>query len=78
MSEELKPCPFCGGRAAVLNREGEDYWVQCLFRNGDEAFKALLNKKKNGVLWPIGGCLASACHSDTEADAIAAWNRRAE
>jgi Lar family restriction alleviation protein len=29
MSEELKPCPFCGGRAAIFTRENA-HWPHCL------------------------------------------------
>lgn len=31
MSEDLKPCPFCGGKAEILPDESfKDYWnVQC-------------------------------------------------
>ncbi len=29
MSEELKPCPFCGAKADMQNDFGVEYWVQC-------------------------------------------------
>ena len=29
MTEELKPCPFCGGKAEVLTDENEEYYVSC-------------------------------------------------
>lgn len=29
MREELKPCPFCGGRA-VYDTNGNERWVICL------------------------------------------------
>ncbi|MBR2208098.1 MAG: Lar family restriction alleviation protein [Synergistaceae bacterium] len=29
MSEELKPCPFCGGEAEVCADENEEYFVSC-------------------------------------------------
>jgi Lar family restriction alleviation protein len=56
MSEELKPCPFCGGTAKAQKSKliiGA-YEVKC--RNGHI----------NGHIW------------ENKADAIAAWNRRAD
>lgn len=35
---ELKPCPFCGGRAKVMN--GPDDWVQCDRCGATTAFSA--------------------------------------
>ncbi len=33
MNVKLKPCPFCGGKAEVLNGctcyEPDDYWISC-------------------------------------------------
>ena len=29
MSEKLKPCPFCGGKAEVRTDENEEYYVSC-------------------------------------------------
>ncbi|MBQ9784280.1 MAG: Lar family restriction alleviation protein [Clostridia bacterium] len=51
MSEEIKPCPFCGGEAE-------------LYSGG---IKYVLCKE----------CLATSCDFKTEAEAIEAWNRRA-
>ncbi len=53
MTDELKPCPFCGGEALI---------------DGD-----LL-----GASWVIcRECGASGAQEDSDAEAIAAWNRRA-
>lgn len=63
MTNKLKPCPFCGGKAELFNefsRRGEEvFFVQC----------------KN--LWK--GCKALAFTLDyfTAQEAIEAWNRRA-
>ena len=61
MSNELKPCPFCGGEADLEHYtvgswdDPEDrYDVNCL------------------------SCLASIESKSTEAEAIEAWNRRAD
>lgn len=60
--EDLKPCPFCGGKAfsvkhVVDNRE-PDYYVEC----GTDGCQM---------------CLGGLCYQ-TEEESIAAWNRRAE
>jgi Lar family restriction alleviation protein len=56
MSEELKPCPFCGGEAGVgpLHTTGgfRPFHVSCYV------------------------CGVEYQHAETEAAAIAAWNRR--
>lgn len=72
MSDELKPCPFCGSESAphvtdcietmvchnIAECEDETlFWVTC------------------SVL--RGGCGAEACYVRNKADAIAAWNARA-
>lgn len=73
MSEELKPCPFCGSKTdpalSVWENDcgepdaGGGFHVICcaVYRNQD----------------PFGGCGASTGWNETEAEAIAAWNRRA-
>lgn len=63
MQVELKPCPFCGGKAATFIRTNTgataewcgpvDHWVSC-----------------------TGDCGASTCMHGTKDEAIAAWNRR--
>jgi Lar family restriction alleviation protein len=64
MSEELKPCPFCGGEAEHYSRLntgatadwcGEvSHWASC-----------------------TGDCGAGTCMHETEASAWVAWNTRA-
>lgn len=27
--EELKPCPFCGGKAEIKSSADNDFWVEC-------------------------------------------------
>ncbi|MCP9269691.1 Lar family restriction alleviation protein [Xenorhabdus sp. XENO-1] len=54
MTDELKPCPFCGGYSVVDKEYGGKYFVYC------------------------SECLVEQTEpSETEAEAIAAWNQRA-
>ena len=64
MTEELKPCPFCGAKAIHgSHKKGspgawendEDHWIFCA---SDD-------------------CLAHVGMCETKDEAIAAWNRRA-
>ena len=59
---ELKPCPFCGG-AAIL--------VESQYRHGQESFYVKCLNKNCAVI-PI-----TYEHGEMES-AIEAWNRRAE
>lgn len=71
MTNELKPCPFCGGEAHVV--EGmyssyqEGYAVRCRH--------CALTLGASGRL---GECYEWSCCYETEAEAIEAWNTRAE
>lgn len=38
MSEELKPCPFCGGEA-ILEWEGDSYVISCKECNAEITFE---------------------------------------
>ena len=29
MNEELKPCPFCGGRAELIDTTDGEFYVEC-------------------------------------------------
>lgn len=55
MASELKPCPFCGSRAAIFNRPLSGFYPYCT------------NEE----------CEAEGVGKTSEAEAIAAWNRRA-
>lgn len=61
MSDELLPCPFCGGEAEIVHTPKvipyEPWWIRCSF------CEATTPKYKSET---------------AKADAIAAWNRRAE
>lgn len=70
MESDLKPCPFCGGAAEPVTKQytaddaDEEGWTQTQF-----------------FVVTCGGCGAEAGGQEpghkTEADAAAAWNRRA-
>ena len=63
MSEELKPCPFCGGEAkAFYDDAGGVYEVQCQECGAE----------------PYIGSRSGAPGRRTLGDVIKAWNRRAE
>lgn len=59
---ELKPCPFCGGEANTLHRPHVIDWRYSVGCNDDECRGFI------GLSWLY----------KTEAEAIAAWNTRAE
>ena len=70
MAEELKPCPFCGGKATIHRWEFHDggYVENCA-------------QIRCTVPWcDAQGYAAHECRTQDEVDkmAIAAWNRRAE
>ena len=60
---DLKPCPFCGGKASIRNLCGI-YWVGCdsCKGNNSDAHQC---------------CAGCARAFDTPEKAAAAWNRRA-
>ena len=59
---ELKPCPFCGGEAELVEHEvvgyQTDFYVECV------TSECIM-------------CMGGLCYP-TENEAIEAWNRRAE
>ena len=67
-TDELKPCPFCGGEATLKDARN------CLVVS------------RFSYIFPFSvGCENKHCevkpytlYCDTEAEAIAAWNRRAD
>lgn len=62
MADELKSCPFCGSAAMAL-KDWQGFWaVRC---NND----GTLGKE-------VVPCNAAGPERPTEAEAIAAWNRR--
>lgn len=65
MSEELKPCPFCGGKASLnyerIPGENKGFWAQVIC---------------NGCYGRSGGTWAGS-YSAAERIETKAWNRRA-
>lgn len=67
---ELKPCPFCGGEALLYHQSSKytDY-------DGDYAYCM-----KCGCRTKLFECFngTGKTHTDTEIEAMNAWNRRAD
>lgn len=72
MSNELKPCPFCGHRADIFGDDNDGYCVQCRApENRDGNCFAAMGENYDRSAMPE--------HMyPTAEDAAAAWNRRAE
>jgi len=62
MSNNLKPCPFCGGNASILDG---DLWGQYVICNSCEASLGVMDG-----MYEING------HFDGHGDAARAWNIR--
>lgn len=81
MSDELRPCPFCGAKVAEVVSEADefiekwgddeelDWMVRDMRRTGYRAVVCNANK---------GGCGAIGGWKPSETEASKAWNRRAE
>jgi hypothetical protein len=70
MTQELKPCPFCGAEAVLTDHEPHDHSPALVALTGVPA--------KHPGSWTVE-CVACSCgmiHGARE-EAIAAWNRRA-
>ena len=74
----LKPCPFCGATkplkvtsAAELNCDDDDEFASWPH---SDSFAVMCDARRPGG---PGGCGASGGFFGTEAEAIAAWNKRA-
>ena len=65
MNEELKPCPFCGGKASInyerIQGENKGFWAQVIC---------------NACHGRSGGTWASS-YNTAERIEVKAWNRRA-
>ena len=64
---ELKPCPFCGKRLAVITHDDDDENDGWNYQSCAVVCDAT-----------IGGCGASGGYHFSADDAIEAWNQRSE
>ena len=73
---DLLKCPFCGGEAAEMLDEFDEYREKF----GDEFNEIGLGASYKAVCCSVnkGGCGAVGGWKPTEDEAIAAWNARAE
>lgn len=67
MTDELKPCPFCGKPGLLTRSQSADWYGDWIVACSDPADTCLVNP------WTVGGA-----DDDGKARAIAAWNRRTE
>ena len=65
---ELKPCPFCGGKAVVVNAPFSGVWyIRC------KSCTAMIGRKTKTISTVCG-----KEYFDTREAAEIAWNRRAD
>ena len=73
MADNLKPCPFCGGEAALKSNEYGCGVYDCAGALVDTYYE------KPTVFWcECNECGAMATGCDTFGEAIEAWNRRVD
>ena len=84
MSEELKPCPFCGGRAEK-DAYDRGIFIGCTSCGYRRSFGGLLQptpdpKNRPGGTKPVrkGGEIKEYYHMNAHEDAAKAWNSRIE
>jgi len=63
MPEKLRPCPFCGEKADTRGGSLSLWWIECTECPAEF-----------GAYYDEDGCPEG--EFDTEAEAIAAWNKR--
>lgn len=67
MMYKLKPCPFCGGKAAVMRGQCE----------GETTVAVVCQTCRTGI-FRAKSVIWEGWKYKNEADAVEAWNRRAE
>ncbi len=71
MSEELKPCPFCGSKEVGLHKDNRIFLHQ--------SYHGYPDSHNHGYRIECHGkCHAMTCWWHEEQQAISAWNKRAK
>ena len=73
--EELKRCPFCGGKAKMWD---DGYMRPVIDEGGAYVDMDIKSPDLYGVECTSIGCYCQLIGYDTEAEAITAWNRRTQ
>lgn len=82
--EELKECPYCGKRVAVLSNAKELEYCKHFDDEACECFEDVDSKYQPCTLWTVvcnyhdGGCGASSGWFTDKEKAIKRWNTRGE
>ncbi len=79
MTTELKPCPFCGSATApTVITWDEMTWLEHEYHSGGNAVICDVLAGGCGSMTGWNSAESNDFNTSTEADAIAAWNRRAK
>ena len=72
---ELKPCPFCGGKAEI--KEGNSYWVPCVYTHCTECGTTLRKVPVEHTIYTQGKQIRLTKEQAMQKTANE-WNRRAD
>ena len=75
MSEELKPCPFCGGEVKITTYRNEGYQIECPNHEWTER-EMWLGKRPESDIAADVGMFTWGISDEAKAALIEAWNTR--